>query len=317
MQYGVLKYSKSNNVGDQIQSLAAAQYLPQIDQYIDRDFLNDFQSEQRTKLIMNGWFMAKPDNWPPSKEIDPLFVAFHITQDHRSHERMLTPESLAYFKKHEPIGCRDFYTQNLLEKNNVNAYYSGCLTMTLPSKYQHLPKSNEIIVMDLLYKTQKKSKDILGYLKKHWILKQLLPKEVLNTASFLIQDAPRHSSEELKFEMAEALLERYARAKLVVTSRIHCALPCLAMGTPVLFINGDLDQLTDTTRFKGVTEYLNVFNAGDIISEYPGALGSILKNKPFSNPTGMDWNNPPVNPERHLDIVAKLRRTCDEFISRK
>ncbi|WP_264821067.1 polysaccharide pyruvyl transferase family protein [Acinetobacter schindleri] len=34
------------------------------------------------------------------------------------------------------------------------------------------------------------------------------------------------------------MLEKYSTAKLVITSRIHCALPCLAMGTPVIYING-------------------------------------------------------------------------------
>lgn len=314
MQYGVFKYSKSNNVGDQVQSLAAAQYLPRIDHYLDRDFLNEVSSEQKIKVIMNGWFMAKPENWPPSDVIDPLFVAFHISQDHQSNKKMLTPQSLAYFKKHQPIGCRDFYTQALLEKNGVEAYYSGCLTMTLPNKYQHLPKNDEIIMMDALYKTQKNSRDLFGFLKKRWLLKQVIPEEVLSSASILIQDAPRHSSEELKFDMAEQLLERYARAKLVITSRIHCALPCLALGTPVLFINGDLDQLTDTTRFKGVTEYLNVFNAGELIDEYPGAVASLITKTPFSNPSHTDWDKPRLNPEKHLEIVSKLRAKCEAFI---
>ncbi|WP_162252321.1 polysaccharide pyruvyl transferase family protein [Caulobacter sp. Root655] len=38
---------------------------------------------------------------------------------------------------------------------------------------------------------------------------------------------------------AQALLELYAGAELVVTSRLHCALPCLALGTPVVLITAD------------------------------------------------------------------------------
>ena len=39
----------------------------------------------------------------------------------------------------------------------------------------------------------------------------------------------------------ENLLERYKKAKVVFTSLIHCALPCIAMGTPVVFVDaGDL-----------------------------------------------------------------------------
>ena len=36
--------------------------------------------------------------------------------------------------------------------------------------------------------------------------------------------------------IAEQLVKNYAAAKLVITSRIHAGLPCLGVGTPVIFI---------------------------------------------------------------------------------
>ncbi len=51
--YGLLKYS-TNNIGDEIQSLAAKQFLPQIDLFLDRDHLNKVKSNKKIKLIMNG-----------------------------------------------------------------------------------------------------------------------------------------------------------------------------------------------------------------------------------------------------------------------
>jgi len=39
---------------------------------------------------------------------------------------------------------------------------------------------------------------------------------------------------EEEMALAEALLEKYRRAELVVTSRMHAALPCIAFGTPVV-----------------------------------------------------------------------------------
>ena len=39
----------------------------------------------------------------------------------------------------------------------------------------------------------------------------------------------------------EELLECYQKAKCVITTRLHCALPCLALGTPVLLIYKDED----------------------------------------------------------------------------
>jgi len=314
VKHGLLKYSRSRNLGDRIQSLAAKQYLPQVDYYLDRDYLTDLKFHDEIKVIMNGWFMAEPQNWPPPDFIKPLFVSFHITQDYQANEKLMSPKSIAYFKKHQPIGCRDFYTRDLLQKHGVDAYYSACLTMTIPNHYAHLPKTDEIILMDVLYKTQKNSRDISGKLKKRWLLEQIFPPQLLKNASILSQDAEKSTSEEQRFEQAEKLLERYARAKLVVTSRIHCALPCLALGTPVVFINGDLEHLTDTTRFHGVLEYLNVYSTDDLQKSYPGNVAALLKKNIYTNPLNIDWENPQKNPQKHLEVVEKLKMKCRDFI---
>ena len=63
-----------------------------------------------------------------------------------------------------------------------------------------------------------------------------------------------------KFWQAEELLSRYAKAQLVITSRLHCALPCLAMGTPVIFIH---PKYHEDTRFAGLREILNGYGPDD------------------------------------------------------
>ena len=40
-----------------------------------------------------------------------------------------------------------------------------------------------------------------------------------------------------RFQLAKQLLDQYARAKLVISTRIHGALPCLALNTPIIFIS--------------------------------------------------------------------------------
>ncbi len=45
-------------------------------------------------------------------------------------------------------------------------------------------------------------------------------------------------SHDKAMESAENLLNEYREnASLVVTSRMHCAVPCLAMGIPIIFVN--------------------------------------------------------------------------------
>jgi hypothetical protein len=111
----VLSYPNSNNLGDFIQSLAAKQVLNKIKTFdIDRDKLNAYKGE-KAALIMNGWFMEKPKNWPPSEQIDPLFISFHLNPTAK--KGMLNKNGISYLKRNEPIGCRDHYTRKLLFKS--------------------------------------------------------------------------------------------------------------------------------------------------------------------------------------------------------
>ena len=56
MEYGLLVFKETDNIGDDIQSYAAERFLPKIDYYIDREHLNTFRSDSRNKVavIMNA-----------------------------------------------------------------------------------------------------------------------------------------------------------------------------------------------------------------------------------------------------------------------
>ena len=108
-KYGLLTYlaNPEYNVGDYVQSLAAAQFLPHIDKYLNREKLNIYNEEQ-VKLIMNGWFMHRPECWPPSDNIDPLLISFHLNSQVK--DQLLDNKGKKWFKRHQPVGCRDPYT---------------------------------------------------------------------------------------------------------------------------------------------------------------------------------------------------------------
>ena len=61
---------------------------------------------------------------------------------------------------------------------------------------------------------------------------------------------------------AKQKLASYGLAELVVTSRLHCALPCIALGTPVVFINDDPNDI----RFSGYQKLLTIHNKSSIRS---------------------------------------------------
>lgn len=321
MNYGLLTYAENKrnfNVGDYIQSIAARQFLPRVDSYINREKLADFKGE-KTKIILNGWFTHKPENWIPSPDLDPLFISFHINSS--AAPFMLTQSGLEYLKQKEPIGCRDLYTVTILKEKGINAYFSGCLTLTLDSyKVKDEERSEEIIIVDPLYgypsvdgifydykrfvrSIQNLKIFQLGKRNKH--LNKIIAKELLHNAVYVNQVLPAHTyTDEQKFKIAEEILKKYARAKLIITSRIHCALPCLSLGTPVIYLNG-FESFVDSCRLDGI---LDLFNRIDINTK----TGVFQANFPLDGKIGSGLNI--KNPERHIELVQSLKRRCSSFL---
>ena len=69
---------------------------------------------------------------------------------------------------------------------------------------------------------------------------------------------------------AQALLNHYQSAACVITSRLHCALPCLALGTPVFVVDAFKDQ-TRYSRHCSVDEFLSGESGLDIDHPEPNS----------------------------------------------
>ena len=130
-KYALLSYS-TGNIGDEIQSLAASRFLPRVDYYINRDYLNTFtaDSDEEIKLIMNGWYSHRPENFPLTLEqINPLLLSMYF--DDRVKEAFSSEANVNFFKKYGPVGARSFDTKRYMAILGVESYFSGCLTLTL------------------------------------------------------------------------------------------------------------------------------------------------------------------------------------------
>jgi hypothetical protein len=316
--FGLMVYpaTPTYNVGDYIQSLAAKQYLPKVDVFVEREKLKSYKGDD-IKMIMNGWYIHNPNEFPPSAKINPLFVSFHLNANVK--DKVLTEETIAYLKEQGPIGCRDTYTLNALQEKNIDSYFSGCLTTTLDIKYKTDKKSDKVYLADPLFLLPHWGKmmygpsqfikaiikgDIFKFGKRKRILKQLLTSEFLEKAEYLKHKLSGFHSEERRFDEAEALLNKFAAAKLVITSRIHCALPCLALGTPVIFINYGFNNNSDLSRFSGISELFNTINISD--------SGEIKANFDLNGQIGVDSKF--TNPTRHMEMAAKLKEKASAFI---
>lgn len=321
MKYGLLTYDENKkvyNVGDNVQSLAAKQFLPRVDELVNREKLADYRGG-KTKLILNGWFTHNIHNWVPSDDIEPLFVSFHINNSAAPY--MLSEKGIAYLKKHEPIGCRDQFSADTLREKGIDAYFTGCLTLTLDTyKADDSERGDDIYIVDPLYSYPTLEKVTynykrflhsildgklfkLGAKKKH--LGKFIDADLLKTAKYVNQEPPANSHTDAeKFALAEEILHKYARARLVITSRIHCALPCLAMGTPVIFVNG-FDSFVDSCRFDGI---LDLFNRVDVNTE----TGEFTTN--FSLDGKITKDTVVKNLEKHHALAEPLKAKCREFI---
>lgn len=315
IDYAALSYS-TKNVGDEIQSIAAMQFLPRVDLFLDRDNLNNVDITKTTKLILNGWFMGQPKNWPPKSLILPLFISFHLTHKNDSLRTILSSENINYLRTYQPIGCRDYWTMNALKKHNIDSYFSGCLTLTL--KKPNVPKTDKIYFVDSFVQ--------LNENEANKIIKTIsttIPERYAENVEIINHwDTKGMSVIEDKFNKANKLLSKYASAKLVITSRLHCALPCLAFGTPVYFV--DIGYLTkeDRNRFGGLYENFDIVQSfgADIlqkkyVKKYCGALS--ITHKFFSKEImrQIDWEKSENTNDRTADIKYNMIRNVENFIN--
>ena len=310
MEAAILGFIGSKNIGDYIQTKAVIDIVnTKKIKILDRENL-DKHKEGKIKTIINGWFMENPKNWPPSNKIKPLFISFHINPS--AEGELLKEKSLEYFKEHEPIGCRDFYTRDILLEKGINAYYSSCITTSLERK-NYLKKNIQpegimvIGAFDRLKPTLDKKSIVKLFMS---ILKYPIKKTVyaLKVSQFnrylnnkkikiyrqsqLVKEPIKSHNEGLK--LAEEMLEKIAQCEILITSRIHAALPALAMGLKVIFIDEGLDHKNHKHRLSGLRNYFTCTNLKDF---FMINLDSITEG------------------EAHKKHIIKIKKTINNFLN--
>ena len=109
----------------------------------------------------------------------------------------------------------------------------------------------------------------------------------------------------IRFTKAFDLLEMYGEAKVVITQRIHAALPCVGMGIPVIFFNspampgGGGTSKVPSTRTVGLTPLFHTLEMYEMSEEMASEW---LQNFP--------WDDIPPNPNVHM--AMRYRATCVE-----
>lgn len=156
-------------------------------------------------------------------------------------------------KNFQPIGCRDYHTMREMQKAGLEAYYGGCLTITFPKREVSGGKTFIVDVSD----------NVL----------QRIPDHVKANAEYVKH--VYYNEECGGEEKARKIYERYVKeAGLVITSRIHCAQPCLAAGIPVVFICE-----IKSFRYEVIKQFIPVYTLEEMEQ--------------------IDWNPKPIELEKH------------------
>jgi hypothetical protein len=255
--FAALKVS-TENLGDHIQIISGLRLLSRLGirptRFIDRD--NQIHSaseldEERgpVGILLNGWFKANRGEWPPHPKLAPLLIGFHARPFQCP--ELLSDESIEFLRRHQPIGCRDLYTENLLRSKGVEAFTSNCLSLTLPRRIDNSATQTELFVV---------SRDER--------IKDYLPSSL---GPYIFVNHYSGSSDFVaNMKRAEELLEVYrSRAKLIITTLLHCALPAIAMGIPVVVfypLNDETAYASDRERFSSLEKLIPVHRFDEIES---------------------------------------------------
>lgn len=288
MKYGLMYYKETDNIGDDIQTYTAKRFLPSIDYYIDREELSCFVPKEKeyVSMIMNGWFLHNKQAWPPSPYINPLLLSMHFTQLEEIDvgDYYLTGMGGKYLKDRGPIGCRDEETNKRLQSKGIETYFSGCMTLTL-QKFENVEKQDYICIVD-------SRPDVIEKVKAN------TDKEIKELTHWVIQEQIREKTVEQRMQEVEELLKTYQAASLVVTERLHVALPCLALGTPVILVH---KKDYEADRLGQFLPYINRHYTFDEFMEKD--IQEMI-------------NHPEPNSNKHLEIRQALEKSCEEFIHR-
>ena len=251
LYYGLTWRPATDNLGDDLVTLAALQRLPRVDFRLDADALDApipaLQDDDRLVLLTPGLFLRSSAHWPPEKHIAPVCAGVHISEEDAWGMPVSSLDGAGYdaLLACAPISARDVRTANRLAKLKIPHMLTGCLSLAL----EHPPmKRSGVICCDV-------PEDVTA------LLREFRP-DVKVVTHDLSNPSPDFN---LRMENARTMLTRYASAEMVFTRRLHCAMACLAVGTPVLLLYHA--EYEDISRFAPMDAMVRKQPVDDFLRE--------------------------------------------------
>lgn len=273
----------TQNLGDDMQAFAVLAHLDRVDTLLDRDHLADFAGVPGTTAVFNSWFILGQDFRRPSERLRPIWHGFSAGRP-----ELVEGDWLAYLRSQAPIGCRDLHTAEQLADAGVDAHWTGCLTLFLGEALQRRPPRERegVLFVDVPAEVEAR----------------IPPAVTARAVRLSTFPAPSLVGRPLdRFAAVARLLDRLARAELVVTRRLHVALPAASVGTPVV-VTPDPAIGRARRRFSGFEPIV------------PTVFVDELLDRRLS---GIDWTRVPpasIPPELTARYAALLGRLRDRRV---
>lgn len=217
------------------------------------------------------WTCEENYYFPASDKILPVFLGVHFRIP------PISKNAIDYLKSHGPVGCRDRATYRMLKDLDIPSYVNGCLSITLPKRRR---AGHKVMFVDIPES-----------------LKSFIPQHILDTAENLSQTEILEGMVNHR-EFANMSKEWYRRiadeASLVVTSRLHCASPCIAMGIPVIITVNEI-----SSRFEWIDSFVPIYTP--------------------ENFQEIDWNPKELEIEEHkeqviLNALQRIKNVYDKNV---
>jgi hypothetical protein len=237
------------NIGNEIQHFYSIIQLL-MEMGVVKEDLIPIKNSERSLLSFDGEEIIHPMNeamfdnsddrrfakiFPLPNHIKPVILALSFCG-----RTELYPEAIEYLKKCEPIGCRDEYTLRLLEKCGIESYLFGCISLTQTQR--SIGNYDKIYANDL-------PDGLIDYIPFEI-------REQLTYESQMFPDENKFSHDPLRrYRLAETVINRWRNtAKLVICSKLHTVIPCIAMGVPVVFVADN-----HSSRFGWIDKHLKIY----------------------------------------------------------
>lgn len=249
MKYGALvvtplkkRESSFINIGDMIQTMAVLDLYKEMGVNNDDIVLIDFNNvnEYKGEYILLPININLSLNWivdifPLPYNIIPVFLGLSFFAAEK-----IPNDMIDYFRRYEPIGCRDEATMNMLRASGVLAYMFGCVTSVLPRRET---KGSKIFLVDVPDSFVEYAKEFIE-----------ANKEDVVYLSHITNEGNVYSPKGALM-IAEERMDLYKKeARLVISSRLHCICPCVASGIPVIPVTDNISP-----RMGFLDKYIHYF----------------------------------------------------------